>query len=84
MDGVLDFMLLERAFTASLAHQWEVGSHFSSVIEGSRWKGCVLSREPFSSDVAESHWQCYRVEWEDGATDLLSPWDMEPPEDNTG
>ena len=31
-----------------------------------------------SEEHPNSYWQCYSVLWDDGATDLLSPWDMEP------
>ncbi len=30
-----------------------------------------------SEDHPNSYWQCCNVLWDDGATDLLSPWDME-------
>ena len=33
---------------------------------------------PCSEEYPKSYWQCCHVLWEDGATDLLSPWDMEP------
>ena len=57
---------------------WSEGSRFRSEIDGMYWYGMVLGQEPFSSELPGSMWQCYRVEWEDGATDQLSPWDMEP------
>ena len=38
----------------------------------------VLKKQPFQDDLPNSHWQCFQVKWDDGATDLLSPWDMEP------
>ncbi len=31
-----------------------------------------------SDEYLNSFWQCFHVLWEDGATDHLSPWDMEP------
>ena len=38
-----------------------------------------------SEDLPNSYWQCYHVLWDDGATDQLSPWDMEPlPSDDDG
>lgn len=37
-----------------------------------------------SEEYSSSFWQCFYVLWDDGATDHLSPWDMEPiPQQNS-
>ena len=38
----------------------------------------MLQRKPLQEEYPSSHWQCFQVKWDDGATDQLSPWDMEP------
>ena len=53
-------------------------SRFCSLIDGSCWSGTVLELEAFSDQLPQSLWQCYQVRWDDGASDRLSPWDMEP------
>ena len=58
---------------------------FCSLIDGTLWRGEVMKQEPFSEEFSNSYWQCYHVTWDDGATDQLSPWDMEPvPPDGEG
>ena len=78
MDNVLEFLVLESVYKKSVGRAWPVGSRFRSKIDGMYWYGVVRREEPFSPDTPGSQWQCYRVEWDDGATDQLSPWDMEP------
>ena len=78
MDNVLEFLVLESLYKKSVQRAWLEGSRFRSKIDGMYWYGVVRGRELFSSDYPGSQWQCYRVEWDDGATDQLSPWDMEP------
>ena len=77
MDGVLDFMVLEGVYTQSIEREWEEGSKFQSLIDGHYWYGKVVEKREFCQEVVDSHWQCYSVLWDDGATDQLSPWDME-------
>jgi hypothetical protein len=78
MDNVLEFLVLESVYKKSVQRAWLEGSRFRSKIDGMYWYGVVRGREPFSPDYPGSQWQGYRVEWDDGATDQLSPWDMEP------
>ena len=78
MDNVLEFLVLESLYKKSVQRAWLEGSRFRSKIDGMYWYGVVRGRELFSPDYPGSQWQCYRVEWDDGATDQLSPWDMEP------
>ena len=44
----------------------------------------MLKKEPYQEEHPTSHWQCYYVKWDDGATDQLSPWDMESFESDGG
>ena len=47
MDGVLDFLILDSLYKASLIHQWSAGMNFRSLIDGSYWYGTILERKPF-------------------------------------
>lgn len=80
MDNILDFIILEQHFKASLKHKWADGDRFRSMIDNQYWYGTILKRRPLSEDYPNSSWQCYHVKWDDGATDQLSPWDMQPVE----
>lgn len=83
MDNVLEFLVLESVYKKSIQRVWFAGSRFRSMIDGMFWYGVVLGQEPFSPEFPSSYWQHYRVQWDDGATDQLSPWDMEPVGDGT-
>ena len=78
MDNVLEFLVLESDYKKSIQRVWPEGSRFHSRIDGMFWYGEVLGLEPFSPALPSSYWQCHHVKWDDGATDQLSPWDMEP------
>ena len=85
MDGVLEFILLEKVVTSSLKHRWSPGDKVQCFIGDKYWPGTVLKLEPFSKDVPDSVWQAYHVEWEDesdGGTQRLSHWEMHPIEDD--
>jgi bromodomain and WD repeat domain-containing protein 1/3 len=81
MDNSLDFLILDSIYKASLHRHWEPGDKFKSLIDGSYWAGTVLTKQSYSEEYPNSFWQCYHVKWDDGATDQLSPWDMEPLDD---
>ena len=38
----------------------------------------MLERRPLDADAPESPFLCYRVAWDTGESEPLSPWDMEP------
>ena len=38
----------------------------------------MLERRPLDPDAPESPFLCYRVAWDTGESEPLSPWDMEP------
>ena len=78
MDNILDFIILEQQYKASLRRQWTPEDRFRSLIDDQYWYGTVLKRRPFSEETPNSSWQCYHIRWDDGATDWLSPWDMQP------
>ena len=82
MDGVLEFILLEKVVMSSLKHRWSPGDKFQCFISDKYWPGAVLKSELFSKDVPGSVWQAYLVEWEDGGTHRLSHWEMQPIEDD--
>ena len=47
MDGVLDFLILDSVYKASLVHQWIAGQKFRSLIDGTYWYGTILEKKPF-------------------------------------
>uniref|UniRef100_A0A3B5LNK7 Pleckstrin homology domain interacting protein n=1 Tax=Xiphophorus couchianus TaxID=32473 RepID=A0A3B5LNK7_9TELE len=64
--------------------QWTIGDRFRSVIDDAWWFGTIESQEPYQLQYPDSLFQCYNVCWDNGDTEKMSPWDMEPiPDDAT-
>ena len=76
MDDVLDFIIPAETFCCAVKEEFNAGVRFRSFIEDSWWSGTVLRREPFSPQFPNSYWLCYRVQWDDGVIESMSPWDM--------
>uniref|UniRef100_A0A3Q3ESG2 Pleckstrin homology domain interacting protein n=1 Tax=Labrus bergylta TaxID=56723 RepID=A0A3Q3ESG2_9LABR len=84
MPDVIDFLILRQQFDNARKRQWSIGDRFRSVIDDAWWFGTIESQEPFQSQYPDSLFQCYNVCWDNGDTEKMSPWDMEPiPDDAT-
>ncbi|XP_075869726.1 PH-interacting protein [Nelusetta ayraudi] len=84
MPDVIDFLVLRQQFDNARKRQWSIGDRFRSVIDDAWWFGTIESQEPFQSQYADSLFLCYNVCWDNGDTEKMSPWDMEPiPDDAT-
>ncbi|CAG5928273.1 unnamed protein product [Menidia menidia] len=84
MPDVIDFLVLRQQFDNARRRQWTIGDRFRSVIDDAWWFGTIESQEPYQSTYADSLFQCYNVCWDNGDTEKMSPWDMEPiPDDAT-
>ncbi|KAJ3605895.1 hypothetical protein NHX12_027938, partial [Muraenolepis orangiensis] len=76
MPDVIDFLVLRQQFENGRDRQWR--DRFRSVIDDAWWFGTIESQEPFQSEYPDSLFQCYNVCWDNGDTEKMSPWDMEP------
>uniref|UniRef100_A0A671UXP6 PH-interacting protein n=1 Tax=Sparus aurata TaxID=8175 RepID=A0A671UXP6_SPAAU len=84
MPDVIDFLVLRQQFDNARKRQWAIGDRFRSVIDDAWWFGTIESQEPYQSQYPDSLFQCYNVCWDNGDTEKMSPWDMEPiPDDAT-
>ncbi|KAM7368165.1 hypothetical protein PAMP_014411 [Pampus punctatissimus] len=84
MPDVIDFLVLRQQFDNARKRQWSIGDRFRSVIDDAWWFGTIESQEPYQSQYPDSLFQCYNVCWDNGDTEKMSPWDMEPiPDDAT-
>uniref|UniRef100_A0A672IL61 PH-interacting protein n=1 Tax=Salarias fasciatus TaxID=181472 RepID=A0A672IL61_SALFA len=84
MPDVIDFLVLRQQFDNARKRQWAIGDRFRSVIDDAWWFGTIESQEPYQSQYSDSLFQCYNVCWDNGDTEKMSPWDMEPiPDDAT-
>ncbi|KAM4693154.1 PH-interacting protein [Discoglossus pictus] len=78
MPDVIDFLVLRQQFDEARRRQWSIGDRFRSVIDDAWWFGTIESQEPLQQDYPDSLFQCYNVCWDNGDTEKMSPWDMEP------
>lgn len=53
------------------------GDRFRCIIDDAWWLGTVESQEPHLPEFQDSMFMCYRVLWDNGERERLSPWDME-------
>uniref|UniRef100_A0A803SNZ4 Pleckstrin homology domain interacting protein n=1 Tax=Anolis carolinensis TaxID=28377 RepID=A0A803SNZ4_ANOCA len=78
MPDVIDFLVLRQQFDDAKHRRWNIGDRFRSVIDDAWWFGTIESQEPLQPDYPDSLFQCYNVCWDNGDTEKMSPWDMEP------
>uniref|UniRef100_H3CWD4 PH-interacting protein n=1 Tax=Tetraodon nigroviridis TaxID=99883 RepID=H3CWD4_TETNG len=84
MPDVIDFLVLRQQFDNARRRQWSIGDRFRSVIDDAWWFGTIESQEPYQPQYPDSLFLCYNVCWDNGDTEKMSPWDMEPvPDDAT-
>lgn len=83
MADVLDFLVLRQTFDTALARSWSEGDRFRCMIDDGWWMGQIQSMEPLDEDFPESFFMCFRVRWDNGEYERMSPWDLEPIDENS-
>ncbi|XP_071444927.1 bromodomain and WD repeat-containing protein 3 isoform X2 [Hetaerina americana] len=74
MPDVLDFLVLRQTYDAAMARSWKTGDRFRCMIDDCWWSGEIESQSP----VENSLFLCFRVRWDNGEYERMSPWDLEP------
>lgn len=82
MPDVLDFLVLRQTFDLAVQRNWSVGDRFRCMIGDGWWMGQIESRYALSTDFPDSYFMCFRVRWDNGEYEYMSPWDMEPIDEN--
>ncbi|XP_045122866.1 bromodomain and WD repeat-containing protein 3-like isoform X2 [Portunus trituberculatus] len=82
MPDVLDFLVLKATYDVAANRLWQQGDRFRCIIDDAWWLGTVESQEPHLAEFQDSLFMCYRVLWDNGERERLSPWDMEPIDEN--
>ncbi|XP_063869262.1 PH-interacting protein-like isoform X2 [Scylla paramamosain] len=82
MPDVLDFLVLKATYDVAANRHWQQGDRFRCIIDDAWWLGTVESQEPHLAEFQDSLFMCYRVLWDNGERERLSPWDMEPIDEN--
>uniref|UniRef100_A0A3P8USI4 Bromodomain and WD repeat domain containing 1 n=1 Tax=Cynoglossus semilaevis TaxID=244447 RepID=A0A3P8USI4_CYNSE len=78
MPDVIDFLVLRQSYDEALRRNWQPNDRFRSVIDDAWWFGTIVCQEPYQLEYPDSLFQCFKVRWDNGETEKLSPWDMEP------
>ncbi|KAM3615994.1 uncharacterized protein V6R79_010680 [Siganus canaliculatus] len=82
MPDVIDFLVLRQSYDEALRRNWQPNDRFRSVIDDAWWFGTIVCQEPYQLEYPDSLFQCFKVRWDNGETEKLSPWDVEPIPDN--
>ena len=78
MADVLDFLVLRQTFETALARSWSLGDRFRCMIDDGWWMGQIQSMEPLDDNFPDSYFMCFHVRWDNGEVEKMSPWDLEP------
>lgn len=78
MPDVLDFLVLKQTFDTSVRRNWGPGDRFRCMIEDVWWLGQIESHNQLSPEFPDSLFMCFRVRWDNGEYEFMSPWDLEP------
>ncbi|XP_051965778.1 bromodomain and WD repeat-containing protein 3-like [Xyrauchen texanus] len=77
MPDVIDFLVLHQSYYEAQNRVWRANVRFRSVIDDAWWFGTIIGQEPYQPEYPDSHFQCFKVKWDSGETEKLSPWDVE-------
>lgn len=78
MPDVIDFLVLRQCYDEALRRNWQPNDRFRSVIDDAWWFGTIVCQEPYQAEYPDSLFQCFKVRWDNGEIEKLSPWDLEP------
>ncbi|XP_037956286.1 bromodomain and WD repeat-containing protein 3-like isoform X1 [Teleopsis dalmanni] len=82
MPDVLDFLVLRQTFELAVQRNWNIGDRFRCMIGDGWWMGQIESRHALATEFPNSYFMCFRVRWDNGEYEYMSPWDMEPIDEN--
>nr|XP_023669495.1 bromodomain and WD repeat-containing protein 3-like isoform X2 [Paramormyrops kingsleyae] len=77
MPDVIDFLVLKQSYDEARQRTWQSMDRFRSIIDDAWWFGTIVCQEPYQSEYPDSHFQCFKVKWDNGEHEKLSPWDVE-------
>ncbi|XP_044740544.1 bromodomain and WD repeat-containing protein 3 isoform X3 [Chrysoperla carnea] len=78
MADVLDFFVLKQTYDTAMARNWEPTNRFRCMIDDGWWLGTIESQNPINDSFPDSPFMCFRVRWDNGEYEHMSPWDLEP------
>lgn len=78
IPDVLDFIVLRQTYDTAVRRLWTPGDRFRCMIDDGWWMGLIESRVALSPEFPNSLFMCFRIRWDNGEYEFMSPWDMEP------
>ena len=81
IPDVLDFIVLKQTFDTAISRNWGPNDRFRCMIDDKWWIGQIESHKALNDDFPDSLFMCFRVRWDNSEQELMSPWDMEPVDD---
>lgn len=82
MPDVLDFFVLRQTYDTAVRRLWTPSERFRCMIDDNWWMGQIESRTALSAEFPNSLFMCFRIRWDNGEVEYMSPWDMEPIDQN--
>ncbi|XP_044761682.1 bromodomain and WD repeat-containing protein 1 [Coccinella septempunctata] len=80
VPDVLDFFVLKQSYDIAVSRNWSVGDKFRCMIYDEWWIGEIISSS--LEEQPDSPFLCYEIKWDNGETERMSPWDLEPVDEN--
>lgn len=78
MPDVLDFIVLKQIYNTAISRNWKSNNKFRCMIDEEWWIGEIINKSPASDAFPHSSFLCYQIRWNNGEEERMSPWDMEP------
>uniref|UniRef100_A0A915KXU4 Bromo domain-containing protein n=1 Tax=Romanomermis culicivorax TaxID=13658 RepID=A0A915KXU4_ROMCU len=77
IPNVIDFIILRHHYDQSLKRKWKEGDRFQAVIDDNWWFGTIIKKEAYNQRFPNSIFLSFKVLWDNGDEERLSPWDLE-------
>jgi bromodomain and WD repeat domain containing protein 1/3 len=78
IPDVLDFIVLKQTFDTAISRNWGPGDRFRCMIDDKWWIGEIESHQALQEEFPDSLFMCFKVRWDNSEYEFMSPWDMEP------
>lgn len=82
IPDVLDFIVLKQTFDMAISRNWGPGDRFRCMIDDKWWIGQIEGHQALQEEFTDSLFMCFRVRWDNSEYEFMSPWDMEPVDDD--
>jgi bromodomain and WD repeat domain containing protein 1/3 len=82
IPDVIDFIVLKQTYDNAIRRNWGQGDKFRCMIDDKWWIGQIESHQALSEDFPDSLFMCFKIRWDNGEYEFMSPWDMEPIDEN--